>query len=87
MIADVIHAPPNERELDELYAFCSVDDNGRGIVASILPGLGSTPFVTGSPVVVEHMKRMAPEIARMTGKRIVLYKFSRGEALWSTDAP
>ena len=81
------HSPPNERELDELYAFLSVDENGmRGIVARTLPDLGLTTFVTGSPVVLEHMKGLAPEIARMTGKRIVLYKFTRGEALWSTDA-
>ena len=81
-----IHAPPNDRELDELYVFCSVDDNGmRGIVASILPGLGSTPFVTGSPKAMEAMQRMAPDLAKRVGKRIVMYRFRRGEELWSTD--
>lgn len=86
MEVDFVHAPPNERQLDELYAFCSIDDDGnRGIVAWILPQLGSTPFVTGSPIAMEAMKRQAPEIARLTGKRIVLYKFRRGDALWSTD--
>ena len=83
---DAFHTPPNDRELDELYVFCSVDDNGmRGVVAKILPGLGSTPFVTGSPKAVEAMKRMAGGIARQTGKRIVMYRFRRGEELWSTD--
>jgi hypothetical protein len=85
-LADVIHNPPNERELDELFVFCSVDGNGmRGIVASILPGLGSTPFVTGSPTAVEAMKPMALEIARETGKRVELYRFTRGPVLWATD--
>ena len=44
----VIHDPGNEEKIDRLYAFLSIDDQGRnGIVASILPGLGSTPLVTG----------------------------------------
>jgi hypothetical protein len=81
---DTIHNPPNERTLDELYAFLSVDDNGmRGLVAHFLPGIGATTFVTGSPVVLEVMKTLVPEIARATGKRIVLYKFGRGEEVES----
>jgi hypothetical protein len=84
---DIFDSPGNESGLDELFAFCSVDENGmRGIVARILPGLGSTPFVTGSRKAVEGMKSMAPMIARETGKRVVLYRFTResGE-MWSTD--
>lgn len=78
-------SPENEREIDELYVFCSVDDRGlRGIIAHVLPGLGSTPFVTGSPKAMEAMKPMARDIARQTGKRVVLYRFRRGDELWST---
>lgn len=82
----IINDRHNDRELDVLYVFCSVDEDGmRGIVAHIMPGLGSTPFVTGSPNAVEHMKRIAPQIARETGKRVVLYEYTRGADLWSTD--
>ena len=79
--------PGNDSALDELYVFCSVDSEGkRGIVAEILPALGTTPFVTGSPKAMEYMKRMAPTIARETGKRVVLYRFTRqARELWSTD--
>jgi hypothetical protein len=81
---DLLQTPPNERTLDELYAFLSVDENGlRGLVAHFLPGIGATTFVTGSPFVVEVMKKLVPELAKKTGKRIVLYKFSRGEEVES----
>jgi hypothetical protein len=78
---DIIHSPPNERELDELYAFLSVDDNGlRGLVAGFIPGIGATTFVTGSPKVLDYMRSRIPELAKATGKRIVLYKFTRNGA-------
>ena len=76
-MTEVIHAPPNERTLDELFVFCSIEENGlRGIVANVIPGLGSTPFVTGSPLALEYMKKMAPIVAKKTGKRIELYKYT-----------
>jgi hypothetical protein len=82
-----VHNPPNDRELDELYVFMSVDDNGmRGIVASLVPALGASgPLVTGSLGVAEYFKGLAEQVARRTGKRIVMYRFRRGEELWSTD--
>jgi hypothetical protein len=71
----IIHAPKNETALDEIYVFCSVEPDGiRGICASILPGLGSTPMVTGSPKAVMMMKILARSIAVETGKRVAMYK-------------
>jgi hypothetical protein len=85
-MTEFIHTPPNERTLDQIYVFCSVEDNGmRGIVANIIPGLGSTPFVTGSPLALEYMTKMAPILAKRTGKRIVLYAYTRAEQLASFD--
>ena len=82
-----VHDPGNTSELDELYVFCSVDDAGkRGIVAHILPNIGSTPFVTGSPTAMEALKPMARQIAKETGKRVTLYRFTREpDELWSSD--
>lgn len=86
-MTEAFHAPPNERDLDDLFVFLSVDDNGmRGIVAEFLPGLGSTQFFTGSPKAAEFFKGAAKAIAERTGKRIVMYQFRRGEELWSSDA-
>jgi hypothetical protein len=83
---DFIHAPANERTLDQIYVFCSIEENGlRGIVAGMIPGLGATPFVTGSPIVLEYMTKMAPIIAKKTGKRIVMYAYTRAEQLASFD--
>ncbi len=81
-----IHSPPNEGDLDEVFIFCSVDEAGkRGIVAHILGGLGSTPFVTSSPTAIEVFKSIAPEVASATGKRVVMTRYRRGEDVWSTE--
>jgi hypothetical protein len=81
-----IHAPKNETGLDELYVFCSVDPDGnRGICAHIMPGLGSTPMVTGSKVAAAVFKAFALTIAKATGKRVAMVKYTRGEELWTTN--
>lgn len=50
MSEPVLHDPGNDKKIEEVFVFMSIDDQGRnGIVASILPGLGSTPLVTASP--------------------------------------
>ena len=73
-----LHNPPNERPIPELFAFVSIDENGNeGIVASILPGLGATPMVTASLKALEGLKGMAEELARQSGKAIVLRRFAR----------
>jgi hypothetical protein len=80
-----IHDPGNVRTIDDLYVFMSIDRSGRhGIVASILPELGSTPFVTGSPKAAEKMKAMAEELARQTGKPIGMFVFKSSGQVWQT---
>jgi hypothetical protein len=79
-----IHNPPNERAFDELYVFLSEDENGHGLVASVVPGIGAALLVTGSPTIAEHFKTIAAGIAKETGKRIIMHKFTRGEELWSS---
>lgn len=73
-----IHDPANETVIDTVYAFMSIDDEGRnGIVAYLMPGLGTTPLVTGKPTVVEAMKPLAEKVALATSKRVGLFAFSR----------
>ena len=81
----IIHDPGNTAEIDILYAFMSIDENGNhGIVAEILGGLGSTPLVTGSLKAVELLKPVAQRLARKTGKAVGLFAFRRETQLWQT---
>jgi hypothetical protein len=78
------HTPPNEAKIERLYAF--LDGEGRnGIIASILPGLGSIPLVTGSPRAAEFMKKLAQQVATETGKTVAMFAFARGEELWRSE--
>lgn len=80
------HNPGNEAPIDRLYVFMSIDDQGRhGIVAHFLPGLGSTPLVTGSRRTAKVMQAMADEVARETGMRVGLFIFNRGDMIWSAE--
>jgi len=82
----IIHDPGNTDRLDEVYVFMSIDEEGRnGIVASILPELGSTPLVTGSRMAAKAMKPLAQEIAKLTGKPVGLFRFTRDAQLWQTE--
>lgn len=75
----------NDYPIDALYAFMSVDDEGNhGVVACVLPGLGSTPMITGSKKAAEGLKPQAIEIARSTGMKIGLFAFDRGEMMWKS---
>ena len=86
MSEPILHTPDNETEIDTLYAFMSIDTEGRhGIVAEILPDLGSTPLVTALPNVAEKMKPLAQQIARKTGKRVGLFRFKREAQVWWTE--
>lgn len=88
MSEPLIHDPGNEEKIDRLYAFLSIDGEGRnGIVAEILPGLGSTPLVTGKRSVAKSMIPLAEKIAARTGKPIRLFVFQRVEYydLWRSD--
>jgi len=79
------HAPKNETKIDRLYAFMSIDENGfNGIVASILPGLGSTPLVTAKRSVAQAFIPVAERVAKETGLTIGLFTFERveGEPIW-----
>lgn len=82
------HTPQNEAKIERLYAFLSVDEDGKnGIVAAALPGVGSTPMVTGKRSVAKGMIPFAQEVADRTGLTVSLYVFARveGEELWRSE--
>jgi hypothetical protein len=82
-----LHNPGNTAPIDELYAFMSIDaDGNHGLLAHILPGLGSTPLVTGSAKAAEGLKPLAREIGKRAGMRVGLFVFKRGAGMvWSGD--
>ncbi len=52
-------------QISELHAWLATHEDGtEGIIASILPGLGSTPLVTSKRQVAERMEGLAREAAR-----------------------
>jgi hypothetical protein len=82
----LIHSPDNVERIDRLYVFLSIDDEGKnGIVAEILPVLGSTPLVTASLYIAETMKTLAQDVAKRTGKTVGMFAFRRETQLWQTD--
>jgi hypothetical protein len=82
----IIHDPGNTTEIEFIYAFMSIDDKGQhGIVAEILPRLGSTPLVTGSRKVAHSMTPLAEAVAKRTGRTIGLFAFKRSHQLWQSD--
>lgn len=68
--------PPNTKKADYIWAYLSEDAKGNhGIVASIIPYMGSTPLVTLSEVIADLMKSEALNVQQLTGQKIVLGKF------------
>jgi hypothetical protein len=87
-MSEFIHDPGNETKIDRLYAFMSIDANGNhGIVAEILPRLGTTHLVTGSRKIAQTMIPLAQKVADRTGKKVGLFTFARveGEELWQSE--
>lgn len=80
----IIDAPPNERPMDEVFVFASLDEHGEGICAHVLPGIGAVLLVTAKRSITESMKEPAAELAKASGKPIRLIRFTRAEILWET---
>ncbi len=69
------------QSIDDLYAFIAADDEGEGITAFQAPGGMMLPMVGADMERVESLRPVAQQIAAMTGKRIVVAKFSAREDL------
>jgi hypothetical protein len=65
-----------EEPIDELYAYVVVGPDGReGILGGFI-GSGWMCFVTGRPDLADRMRASAVEIARATGVKIRLVRFT-----------
>lgn len=80
---DIFHNPKNEQVLDEIYVFVSEDADGkRGLLAGVLPVLGATILVTGSPRVLDVYRQIAQKIAaKAPDKKMRLYRYTRAECM------
>lgn len=84
-MTDIIHDPGNTQPIETIYAYLTIDDQGRhGIVAAFIPNLGSTPLVTGSRQNAKNMQPAAERVAKLTDKRVGLFAFDlrAGAPLW-----
>lgn len=82
----IFHMPKNTAKIDKLYAFMSIDENGNhGIVAEIIPGLGSVPMVVGSRELADKLIPMAEKTARGGGVTIGLFAFEGATQLWQSE--
>ncbi len=73
-----IHAPPNESEIEQLWAFVSVDPGGEGICAAMIGGTAFS-MVTASERNLARLKQLAAELAKAGGKSIKLIRFTARE--------
>lgn len=68
--------------IDELFAFIASDSDGEGLPAVTDPGNGMLmPLVCADKERVESMRQAAKRIARVTGNKITLVRFSVREEL------
>ena len=67
------------KRIDTLYAFIAENPHGEGIVAEIVPGVGATPFVTGSKVIRDQFLEESVKAAAKNGITVRMVTFTRTE--------
>lgn len=68
-----------EQRIDELHAWIATHENGgEGIIATILPGIGSTPMVSSRRHVMEaardHVAKTAALLGNVVAVKLVTYR-------------
>lgn len=66
--------------INELFAFIAEDGEGEGLAAFMTP-TGWMPMVGADPARIESLKERAREVAKLSGKRIRLCRYSVREEL------
>ena len=77
---NLYHIPENEQKMDEIYVVLSVDDKGEGICSMMTPQ-GGMPLVFGHARMLDHIRQIVKGMAKDTGKKIVIAKFTKAEIL------
>lgn len=68
--------------MGELWAWLVLErDGSEGIVAAVLPGVGTVPLVVATGRVAELMRPYAEVHARVSGRPVRLVRFSEVETV------
>ena len=67
--------------IDEMYAFTIVDEDGTEGVIGMNTSDGWIPFTGADMARVDSIKPIAQKIAKETGKKITVLKFTNRETL------
>lgn len=68
-------------KIETVYAFVSVDplDGNEGVCAAPMGGLGLVPLIAFDAARLESIRPIAADIAKMSGMKIKLVKFTQRE--------
>jgi hypothetical protein len=72
--------PHTGRQIDELYAWIVVEDDGEGVAGANFPEVGWVALVGANGKMIEKLRPYAKAI-QATGKTVRLVKFSTREVL------
>jgi hypothetical protein len=81
-----ISQPKTLLRIDEVFVFIAKDKDGEGVPAFTLPGGMMLPMVCADKARVDSLREMARTIARNTGNKITLCRFSVREELEVIEA-
>lgn len=62
--------------IDTLWAWVSVSEDGEGILAAPIPGLGNMPLVGADQARMESLRPFAMQCAELFGVGVSLLRFS-----------
>jgi hypothetical protein len=65
--------------IESIYAALSIDDNGEGVCAAPMGGLGSVPLIAADRARLKSIMPIARHIARIFGKPVRIAKFTKRE--------
>jgi len=84
MKPEILHTPPNEATITEIYAVLSVDATGEGVCA-VGSGAGMMPLAVAYPRMLPMIREYAAQIAKQTNRKLVLVKFTAREDMESFE--
>jgi len=81
-----VDSPPNEAPIDEVYLWLSVDDTGEGLVVFMDGSLRGAPLMASKKRLLKDMRPFATDVAKLSGKKLRLVRFSRAQIVEEIDA-
>jgi dihydroorotase-like cyclic amidohydrolase len=76
----ILNHPKTLQRIDEVFVFVASDADGEG-VAAFFDGEHGLPLIAADKARVDSLREIAKEIARQSGNKITLCRFSVREEL------